>query len=106
MITDDIPHVDEQGQPQRPLPDIQDGADWQHEDIATPPLIINGLLHQGSKFVLGGSSKSKKTFTLLHMGLSVATGKDWLGLVTQRGPVLYVNFEIQEPFFWQRVQAI
>jgi RecA-family ATPase len=58
-------------------------------------------LHKGSKLAFGGSSKSFKTWTLLDLAISVATGTKWLGCATAQGKVLFVNFEIQ-PHAWQR----
>jgi hypothetical protein len=40
------------------------------------------------------------------MALSVATGSDWWGRKTTPGQVLYINFEIQNPFFYERLQKI
>jgi hypothetical protein len=54
----------------------------------------------------GGSSKSYKTWCLLDLAISVATGTDWLGRRTAQGRVLFVNFEIQ-PYPWQhRIAAV
>ena len=39
-----------------------------------PPQIIHGVLHQGLKGVLGGSSKARKTWILLDLALCVASG--------------------------------
>jgi DnaB helicase-like protein/AAA domain-containing protein len=60
----------------------------------TPPEIIKGLLHQGSKMALGGGSKSFKTWVLLELSICIAMGRDWLGFPTTQGKVLYVNFEL------------
>ena len=60
----------------------------------TPPEIIEGIMHQGSKMALGGGSKSFKTWMLLEMAICVAAGRDWLGFPTTKGRVLYVNFEL------------
>jgi hypothetical protein len=71
-----------------------------------PPELITGILHQGAKLVLGGSSKSNKTWSLLDMAISVATGSDWWELPTARGRVLYLNLEIAEPFIARRIHAV
>jgi len=83
------------------LPDLIDAADFLAEPIDAPPELIAGILHAGSKLVLGGTSKSFKTWTLLDLAISIATGADWLGRRTAQGKVLFVNFEIQ-PHAWQR----
>jgi len=56
--------------------------------------------------VLGGTSKSNKTWVLLHMGLCVAAGADWLGYPTARCKVLYVNFELQDWAVQRRIMSI
>ncbi len=83
------------------LPDLIDAADFLAAPIAPPPELIAGILHLGSKLVLGGGSKSYKTWVLLDLAISVATGADWIGRTTAQGKVLFVNFEIQ-PHAWQR----
>ena len=83
------------------LPDLIDAADFLAAPIAPPPELIAGILHLGSKLVLGGGSKSYKTWVLLDLAISVATGADWIGRATAQGKVLFVNFEIQ-PHAWQR----
>jgi len=71
-----------------------------------PPEIIHGVLHQGSKMVVGGTSKGRKTMALIDLAVSVATGSDWWGFRTKQGPVCYINFEIQDSFFWFRVDQV
>lgn len=88
------------------LPAIVDHVDFMAVRQSEPPQLVNGLLHQGSKLVVGGGSKSFKTWTLLDLALSVAYGKPWLGHPTTKGKVLYVNFEIQD-YAWQtRIDAV
>jgi hypothetical protein len=71
-----------------------------------PPEVINGLLHRGSKMVIGGTSKGRKSFSLLDLAVSVATGEKWWGFDCVQGRILYLNFEIQQPFLEERVKAI
>jgi hypothetical protein len=71
-----------------------------------PPELIAGVLHRGAKLMLGGGSKSFKTWCLLDMGLSVATGRPWWGIRTEQAAVLYVNFELQVEFCQERVREI
>jgi hypothetical protein len=100
---DNIPEVMNDG---RPLPEIEDAFDMLAEDIELPPVLVEGVLHAGSKMVIGGSSKSFKTWTLLDLAVSVATGEDWWGKKTTPGRVLYVNLEIGKPHFQKRLQEI
>ena len=88
------------------LPKIIGGAEFMAVPKPEPPQLIAGVLHQGSKMILGGASKSRKSWTLIDMMLSVSTGVMWWGFPTQRGRVLYINFELPDFAFQHRLQAI
>jgi putative DNA primase/helicase len=90
----------------KPLPAIVDAASFIQEKIETPPELVAGVLHQGSKLAFGGGSKTFKTWTLLDLALAVATGEPWLSFKTVKGRVLFLNFEIQPAFFQQRIRAV
>ena len=88
------------------LPDLIDAAAFVDGLIEPPAELVEGILHMGSKMVFGGSSKSFKTWSLLDLAISVATGSRWLGRQTAQGKVLFLNFEIQ-PHAWQgRIIAV
>jgi len=88
------------------LPPIQDARELIATPAPTPPELVWGILHQGSKLVLGGGSKTFKTWTLLDLAVSVAAGEPWLSFKTTKGRVLFLNFEIAPAFFRQRIQAV
>jgi hypothetical protein len=88
------------------FPGLVDAIDFLATEIPPPPELITGILHQGSKLVLGGSSKSHKTWTLLDLAISVATGTPWLGFATTRGKVLYANFEIEQHAWQNRIDKV
>ena len=90
----------------RPLPVIVNAAALVAKLIAEPSQLIEGLLHQGSKFVLGGGSKSFKTWSLLDLGMSVSCGKEWWGFKTNQTKVLYINLELPEWSFKKRLEDI
>jgi hypothetical protein len=92
--------------PSDALPAISDAVDFTAEPLPQPPELVRGLIHKGSKLVLGGGSKSFKTWTLLDLALSVAHGREWLNFSTTRGRVLYLNFEIQAWSWQSRLQAV
>jgi AAA domain len=95
------------GQDARSLPALVDMSEVINAPIVTPVDVVEGLLHRGAKMVLGGASKSYKTWTLIDLGLSIATGNPWLTeFPTYRGRVLYINLELQDPFFAVRVKKI
>ena len=88
------------------LPPILDASEFLAEKIATPRELVYGVLHQGSKMVLGGGSKTFKTWTLLDLAVAVACGEPWLSFKTAKGRVLFLNFEIQPGFFQGRLKSI
>ena len=88
------------------LPKFINADDFVATDIPTPDELVKGILHRGSKMVLGGASKSCKTWTLLDLAISVSTGADWLGFPTTKGKVLYLNLEIQDKFMQGRVVSV
>ncbi len=99
-----------QARPARPnkLPTVRDMcfAILPENRTPTPPEVVVGLLHRGSKIVIGGTSKGRKSFSLLDLAVAVATGREWWGFPTVQGRVLYLNFEIQQPFLEARVYSI
>jgi hypothetical protein len=88
------------------LPEMVDAAAFLAAQISQPAELVSGMIQAGSKVAFGGCSKGKKTWCLLDLGVSVATGARWLGHETTQGKVLFVNFEIQ-PHAWQkRIAAV
>ena len=88
------------------LPPMISAQDLCANPPPTPPQVIEGVLHQGSKLVLGGGSKSFKTWALLHLASCIPTGLPWLGFETFESPVLYVNFELPAFNMESRIRAI
>ncbi len=76
------------------LPETISLDQLEEQDFPTPPVIIEGVLHQGCKMILGGTSKSNKSWSLLDLALSVATGQTWWGRPCTKLPVIYINFEL------------
>jgi len=105
--TDDLLATIKKAEPLCALPAIQDAATVLVRPLVLPPDVIEGVAHLGGKVVLGGASKSYKTWLLADLGASVATGAEWFnGYPTKKGRVLFVNFELPEPFFWNRIRTI
>lgn len=89
------------------FPHLQDCDEfYTTEDPPLPPLVIHHVLHQGSKMLLGGNSKGRKTWALMDLAISVACGADWWGFHTRKGPVCYINLEIQPQFYRMRFKKI
>jgi AAA domain len=87
-------------------PELEPWDDLEEAELPELKIILDGILNQGAKMTLGGSSKAGKTWLLMDLAFSIATGRDWLGIKTHKGKVLYVNFEIQKQFFRKRGQSI
>ena len=102
---------------------FSDYVEWQHyiedemveplnvENMADifenpPPLkpeLIEGILRQGHKMLLVSSSKAGKTFALIELAVAIAEGRRWLGFRCKQGRVLYLNMELDEASFDDRV---
>ena len=76
------------------------------ETIRHPEELIPGLLHMGTKGMLVGASKCGKTWLLMDLAISVATGTSFLRWECNAGKVLYMNFEIDMPFFRTRLETM
>lgn len=71
-----------------------------------PPLkpeLIEGILRQGHKMLLVSSSKAGKTFALIELAVAIAEGRRWFGFRCRQGRVLYLNMELDEASFDDRV---
>ena len=91
----------------RELPQIEDAAQLISKPIVLPDDVIDGVVHRGGKLVVGGASKSYKTWLLIDLAVSVASGAEWFnGYPTRQGRVLYVNFELPAPFFAKRIATV
>lgn len=89
-----------------PLPEILSLRDFAACAPPPPPQIIEGVLHQGCKMILGGTSKSNKSWCLLEMALSVASGQNWWGRKCTKMAVVYINFELHPWAIAQRLNAL
>ena len=95
-------HLELQASDLKPLPEIVMGNRFVADgNIKEPPQLIDGVLHQGSKLIIGGGSKGRKTWAFLDLAMCVSEGIPWWGWPCNRGKVLYLNFELQ-PFAMQK----
>ena len=88
------------------LPPILPGHAFMGQPEAEPPQLVEGVLHQGAKMVLGGPSKARKSWSLIDLMLSVSIGAPWWGFATKRGRALYLNFELPAFALQYRLNAI
>jgi RecA-family ATPase len=98
-----IPEDQEFPPRKREFPAFEQLGAFLQEDLPTPPELVKGLLHKGSKIVLGGGSKSYKTWLLSDLAISIASGIPWVGFETTQARVLYVNLELGRPWFQRRL---
>ena len=78
---------------------------WDHLPPVKPEL-ITGILRQGHKMLLVSSSKAGKSFALIELAICIAEGWRWLGFKCARGRVLYINLEIDEASFLDRMKRV
>jgi RecA-family ATPase len=92
--------------PKIQLPPIRTAAEMSSNPAPQRPEIIMGLLKQCSKMAIGGASKARKTWLLIHLGVCVSRGDEWLKFKTNQTKVLYVNFELHADTFEKRLDLI
>ena len=57
--------------------------------------------------LIAGPSKAGKSFALIELAMAIASGTKWLGhFQCERGKVLYVNLEIDEPSCFDRFDVV
>lgn len=71
-----------------------------------PPEVIKGLLRRSCVMQISSGPKMRKSFLLLDLALSIATGKPWLGMETVAGPVVYADAENQAALIRSRLPAV
>ncbi len=89
-----------------PLPDIVSLRSLADAAPMPPPQVVEGVLHQGCKMVLSGTSKSNKSWCLLDLAVSVASGQTRWGRQCRKAAVLYINFELHDWAIAQHLIAI
>jgi hypothetical protein len=62
-------------------------------NLPSPEPLIERILFKGSFIVIYGQPGTAKTFCVVEMALDIALGRPWFGHATQRGPVVYIDYE-------------
>ena len=88
-----------------PLPVVNLGEIWDNMPPLKPEL-IEGVLRQGHKMLLVSSSKAGKTFGLIELAVAIAQGARWIGYRCKQGRVLYLNMELDEASFDDRLKRV
>jgi hypothetical protein len=94
------------GLAQTSLPPIESGREIFLNPEPPPPELVQGVLHEGCKMILTGTSKSNKSWCLLDLALSVSTGRPWWGFPTTMARTLFINFELPRWSFQKRVESL
>jgi hypothetical protein len=71
-----------------------------------PLPLIDNLFDAGSRMLVGGGSKTFKTWLLCDLAVSLSAGMPWLGFICRRAGVLYVNFELRDFYLQSRFRQI
>jgi RecA-family ATPase len=70
------------------------------------PDMITGLLSVRSKMMIAGPSKARKSWTLLDLALSIASGAPWLGLPCTQGKVIFIDGELHKEQILDRLMTV
>ena len=85
---------------------VEDGSALCRRLLAPQVVIVEGIICEKSKLLIGAGSKSYKTWLTIHLATCIATGTPFLGRKCLRRRVLYVNLELKPDTFIRRLQAI
>jgi len=91
---------------ERQWPPIKRYGELVNETIPEPDVLIEGVLHQGGKLLLGGGSKAYKSWSLIDLAVSLQAGVPWWNQKCAKAKVLFINFEIQEWSFRKRLADV
>lgn len=83
---------------------IRSGKEAINTDVPEIDYIIEQKLRRYAKYSIIAKWKAGKSFFTIQAGMAIAAGTEFLGFKTTRANVLYINFEISEEMFQQRVQ--
>lgn len=80
---------------------------WVTDPLAPRDIFIEGVMERGDVASYNAPSKSKKSFEAAYLGLCLAGGIPWHGInIPKKRKVGYVNFELREDQFRDRVRRI
>lgn len=89
-----------------PLPDIKTLSELASNPPKLPEELIKGVLRESHKMILGAPSKAGKTFLMIELATAIAEGSTWLKWECNKGRILYINFEVEEASFLERIKAV
>ena len=77
-----------------------------HKDEEPPEQLVEGMLHVGERLMFSGASKAGKSWGALDFAVSVGDGIPFWGMETKQGRVLYLNYELGDYHFYDRLEAV
>ena len=98
-----IPDQTDEGVDQNNKFKIIDSSKIKEADTIPPPEVVHGLLHQKSKMIIGGHSKSYKSWFATQLGLSITYGKEFIGFSTKPTQFFYLNLELPDFVIQKRI---
>lgn len=81
-------------------------SEWLAEPDEPEQPIVEGIIDTGDRVAIVGQSKAKKSFFVLQLALSIATGTPFLGHKVTLQRVLLVNGEIRRAPYKKRVRRM
>jgi len=93
----------------KPLPSPVSFEDFRISDEACyePDALIEGFAHVGSKVLIAGASKAKKSWLLIDLALGLSSGSSWLEFdIPRRFKTLLIDLELQAPFLKNRIESV
>ena len=88
------------------LPPFEGAIAVREELPPMPAVIIEGVLLEGHKMLFTGPSKANKTWGLIALSISVATGGYWIGMACAKRKVLYVDLETDRRTLQRRIAEV
>jgi RecA-family ATPase len=86
-----------------------DAADLLSEpDPGLTPWLVENLIVDGALVACAGRWKTTKSYAMLHIAVSIATGRPAFGAlpIPNPGPVVYCNEESGRAALWRRLDAL
>lgn len=96
----------ERGDEALDLPPVKSIGQMIEEDLPLAEELIHGVLRRGHKMLLSGPSKAGKSFILIELASAFTTAENWIGFECEKAKVLYINLEIDEPSFKERLKKV
>ena len=88
------------------LPPFEKAIAFKDKLPPMPAVIIEGVLLERHKMLLTGPSKANKTWGLIALSVSVATGGYWIGMACAKRRVLYIDLETDQRTLQKRIAEV